>query len=140
MAFSLARQFASFVSDHVPKAFKSSLGPLEPVSAVTPMSEVPASLWPHDGRQRQRDVYLGVEKNGRPKPTFGQYWNQPLKSGRTRAQALYDIGSILRDPNDGFMAEAPDPLASLPSSSPYRGGGVGGIGGSANRRTGRWTA
>lgn len=136
MTFSLQRRLASFVSDHVPKAFKSSLGPLSPVSAVTSMSEVPASQWPHDGRQRQKDLYLGVEKNASPEPTFGQYWNQPLKSGRTRAQALYDIGSILRDPEDGFIAEAPDPLGSLSSFSPSRGGGVGGV---ASRRTGRWT-
>lgn len=137
MAFSLGRQLASFVSDHAPKMFKSSLGPLGPVSAVSPISEVPASPWPHDGRQLQKDLYLGVEKNAPPQPTFGQYWNQPLKSGRTRAQTLYDIGSILRDPDDGFMAETPDPLASLPSFSPSRGGGVGGA---ASRRTGRWTA
>lgn len=140
MTFSLKRQLASFVSDLTPKMFKSNLGPLEPVSTVGPISEVPASPWPHDGRQRKKDLYLGVEKNTRPEPTFGQYWNQPLKSGRTRAQALYDIGSILRDPDDGFMAEAPDPLASLPSFSPSRGGGVGGVGGVASRRTGRWTA
>jgi hypothetical protein len=99
------------------------------------MGEVAANAWPHDSLQR----YLGVQKNAQPEPTFGQYWNQPLKSGRTRAQALYDIGSILRDPDDGFMAEAPDPLASFPSFSPSRSGGVGSVGGVASRRTGRWT-
>lgn len=139
MAFSIGRQLSSFISDLTPRMFKSNLGPLDAVSAVRTMSEVPRR-GAHDPSQKQKDLYLGVEKNARATPTLGQYWNQPLKNGRTRAQALDDIGSILRDPDDGFMAEAPDPLASLPSFSPSRGGGVGGVGGVASRRTGRWTA
>lgn len=139
MAFSFGRRLASFISDHTPKTFKSSLGPLDPPSVVDPISEVPAGAWPHDGRQERSDIDFGAQKNPAPRSSFEQYWNRPLKNGRTRAQALYDIGSILRDRDDSVMAVTPDPIQP-PSALPSRGGGVGGVGGTGSRRTGRWTA
>ena len=65
--------------------------------------------------------------------------SEPFVSRKSRAQLLYDIGSILRDPDDGFGAEAPDPIDIPAASRPVAGGGVGGVGGAGRRRAGRRT-
>lgn len=70
-----------------------------------------------------------------PKPAA----DEPQIPRKSRAQLLYDIGSILRDPDDGFGAKASDPIDIPGTSRPVAGGGVGGVGGAGRRRAGRRT-
>lgn len=135
MAFSLGRTLGSFASRFVPTAFESSLGLLEPINPVSIFMETPmGEPSPHD---RQSRPTIGREKNAGPKWYSGDYWNTPLKSGQTRAKLLYDVGSVLRDPDDGWAAELPDPIMPHQSFNSGTGGGVGGVGGVGRKNT-RW--
>ena len=157
MAFSFGRTPGS-LSAAAGSIFRGSLGPMEAPQASTIITEQRAA-------PPQQPVMTSLGAGLRPisplanhelaapppeasvqftalptysPPSWGEYWNTPLeRSGLTRAEHLYRIGSAIRDKGE-MSSPTEEGIDFAPSvSRTRRGGAIGGVGGAAGRRNRR---